>query len=137
MRAAEGGFILWNGAPAGKPWQESFFSAEVGEPETKVNHAWFRGDWWDAVTLAWKDVARGAAYDAPPPASGLPSPGASIFVPFTLAAGASRTIPLRLSWYSGKSNLRSADDPFAWPWPEGRTRGRNLSSLVCRPLRRD
>jgi hypothetical protein len=36
-----------------------------------------------------------------------------------LAAGASRTIPLRLSWYSGKSDLRSADDPFAWPWPEG------------------
>jgi hypothetical protein len=71
------------------------------------------------VTLAWKDVATGAAYDAPPPASGLPSPGASIFVPFTLAAGASRTIPLRLSWYSGKSDLRSADDPFVWPWPEG------------------
>jgi hypothetical protein len=119
VRAAEGGFTLWNGAAADKPWQESFFSAEIGEPETKVNHAWFRGDWWDAVTLAWKDVARGAAYDAPPPASGLPSPGASIFVPFTLAAGASRTIPLRLSWYSGKSDLRSADDPFVWPWPEG------------------
>lgn len=119
VRAAEGGLTLWNGAPTGKPWQESFFSAEVSEPETKVNHAWFRGDWWDAVTLAWKDVARGAAYDARPPASGLSSPGASIFVPFTLVAGASRTIPLRLCWYSGKSNLRSADDPFAWPWPEG------------------
>ena len=120
VRAAEGGFIFWNGAPAEKPWQENFFSAEAGEPETKVNHAWFRGDWWDAVTLAWKDVATGAAYDAPPPASGLPSPGASLFVPFTLAPGASRTIPLRLSWYSGKSDLRSADDPFVWPWPEGK-----------------
>jgi hypothetical protein len=119
VRSAPGGFTFWNGAPADKPWQESFFSAQTGEPETKVNHAWFRGDWWDAVTLAWKDVARGAAYDAPPPESGLPSPGASIFVPFTLAAGASRTIALRLSWYTGLSDLRSADDPFTWPWPEG------------------
>ena len=33
VRAAEGGFTFWNGAPADKPWQESFFSAEVGNPE--------------------------------------------------------------------------------------------------------
>ncbi len=118
VREAPGGFILWNGAPADKPWQESYFSAEVSEPGVKINHAWFRGDWWDAVTLAWKDVARGAAYDAPPPSSGLPSPGASIFVPFRLAPGAARTITLRLCWYSPSSNLRSGDDPFAWPWPE-------------------
>ncbi|HKD48153.1 MAG TPA: GH116 family glycosyl hydrolase [Rhizomicrobium sp.] len=119
VRAAPGGFVFWNGAPSGKPWHESFFSARTSEPETKVNNAWFRGDWWDAVTFAWKDVTQGAAYDAPPPATGIPSPGATIFVPFTLAAGASRTITLRLSWYSGLSDLRSADDPFAWPWPEG------------------
>ena len=44
---------------------------------------------------------QGKAYDAPPLASGAPSPGATIFVPLTLAPGASRTIPLRLSWYAG------------------------------------
>ena len=101
-----------------KPWQESFFSAEAGEPETKVNHAWFRGDWWDAVTLAWKDVATSAAYDAPPPASGLPSPGAasSCLSPWRQAHRA----PFR-SGFPGirAGDLRSADDPFAWPWPQG------------------
>lgn len=119
VRKAPGGFTLWNGAPPGKPWEEAAFSATVSEPDAKVNHSWFRGDWWDALTLAWKDVEHGAAYDAPPPASGPPSPGATLFVPFTLKAGASRTIAVRLAWYCGLSSMRSADDPFAWPWPEG------------------
>ena len=119
VRAAPGGFILWNGATAAKPWEEAAFSATVGEPEAKVNCAWFRGDWWDALTLAWKDVERGAALASPPPESGGPSPGATVSVPFTLAPGASRTITLRLAWYCGRSSMRSKDDPFSWPWPEG------------------
>ena len=32
------------------------FAAFVDEPGTEVNHAWFRGGWWDPLTLAWKDV---------------------------------------------------------------------------------
>ncbi|HXS08217.1 MAG TPA: GH116 family glycosyl hydrolase [Rhizomicrobium sp.] len=118
VRSTPGGFTLWTGAPPEKPWEESSFSAAVSEPEAKVNHAWFRGDWWDALTLAWKDVEQAKAFDAPPPSSGAPSPGASIFVPLSLAPGASRTIALRLSWFSGRSSMRSQDDPFAWPWPE-------------------
>ena len=119
VRPTPGGFTLWTGAPPEKPWEETSFSAAVSEPDAKTNLAWFRGDWWDALTLAWKDVEQARAYDARPPSSGGPSPGASIFVPLSLAPGASRTIALRLSWYSGRSSMRSQDDPFAWPWPEG------------------
>ena len=117
VRAAPGGFTLWNGAPPEKPWEEAAFSATVTEADGKVNLSWFRGDWWDALTLAWKDVERGASYDAPP-ANGAPSPGATIFVPFRLEAGASRTIAVRLAWYCGVSNMRSGEDSFTWPWPE-------------------
>ncbi len=118
VRPAQGGFTLWNGAPADKSWEEVAFAATVSEPDVKVNHSWFRGDWWDALTLAWKDAEHGASYDAPPPSSGLPSPGATLSVPIHLQPGASRMIVLRLSWYCGRSNLRSADDPFSWPWPQ-------------------
>ncbi len=118
VRPTTGGFTLWNGASPGKPWEEVAFTATVSEPDVKVNLSWFRGDWWDALTLAWKDIARAASYDAPPPASGGPSPGATIFVPLRLAPGASRTITVRLAWYCGHSNMRSADNPFAWPWPQ-------------------
>ncbi|MEP6830095.1 MAG: GH116 family glycosyl-hydrolase, partial [Rhizomicrobium sp.] len=120
VRSTPGGFTLWNGAPPEKPWEEVAFAAAVTEPNGKVNHSWFRGDWWDALTLAWKDVARGTSYDAPPPTNSPPSPGATIFVPFHLEAGASRIITVRLAWYCGVSGMRSGDDPFAWPWPDAR-----------------
>lgn len=118
VRATPGGFTLWNGALPEKPWEEAAFTAAVTEPDGKVNHSWFRGDWWDALTLAWKDVEQGASYDAPPPTTGAPSPGATIFVPFRLEAGASRTIAVRLAWYCGVSSMRSGEDSFTWPWPE-------------------
>jgi uncharacterized protein (DUF608 family) len=118
VRSLAGGFVLWNGAPAGKPWEEAAFAATVSDPDVKVNHSWFRGEWWDALTLAWKDVEHGASYDAPPPATGLPSPGATLSVPLHLPPGASRAIVLRLAWHSGTSSMRSGDNPFAWPWPQ-------------------
>ena len=40
-------------------WEEGAFSATVGDPAVKVNHAWFRGGWLDPLTMAWKDVAAG------------------------------------------------------------------------------
>jgi uncharacterized protein (DUF608 family) len=109
VRPVAGGFILWGGGA--KPWEEGAFSATVSEPDAKVNHAWFRGGWWDALTLAWKDVAQGACYDRAPLTEGAPSPGASLFVPFQLAPGASKTITVRLAWFVGQTNLRIGRDP--------------------------
>ena len=110
VRPVGGGFILWGGGAKDKPWEEAAFSATVSEPGVKVNHAWFRGGWWDALTMAWKDVAEGACYDRAPLSDGGPSPGASLFVPFQLAPGASKTIVLRLAWFVGQTNLRVGKD---------------------------
>ncbi len=110
VRPVAGGFILWSGGPKERPWEEGAFSATVSDPAAKVNLAWFRGGWWDALTLAWKDVAEGAAYERGPIVEGGPSPGATIFVKFQLAPGASKTIPLRLAWFSGQTNLRIGKD---------------------------
>jgi uncharacterized protein (DUF608 family) len=106
VRPVGGGFILWGGGAKDKPWEEAAFSATVSEPGVKMNHAWFRGGWWDALTMAWKDVADGACYDRAPLTEGDPSPGATLFVPFQLAPGASKTIALRLAWFVGQTNLR-------------------------------
>ncbi|MGA2659917.1 MAG: GH116 family glycosyl hydrolase [Verrucomicrobiota bacterium] len=111
VRPMTGGFILWGNGPKDKPWEEGAFAATVTEPDAKVNHAWFRGGWWDALTLAWKDIEQGACYDRAPLTDGAPSPGASLFVPFPLAPGASKTIALRLSWFVGRTNLRFGKDP--------------------------
>ena len=111
VRALSGGFVLWAGGPKDKPWEEGSFAVRTSEPEVRVNHAWFRGGWFDDLTLAWRDVELGACYDRPPISEGLPAPGASLFVPFTLAPGASRTIALELSWFVGSSRLRIGGDP--------------------------
>jgi uncharacterized protein (DUF608 family) len=110
VRPAAGGFILWSGTSKVNPSDEAAFSATVSEPGVKVNHAWFRGGWFDALTMAWKDVAEGACYDRAPLTEGAPSPGASLFVPLQLAVGASKTVVLRLAWFSGQTNLRVGKD---------------------------
>lgn len=111
VRTAPGGFVLWGAGTTDKPHEESAFSVTVTEPESKVNHAWFRGGWFDALTMAWKDVAEGACYDRPPVARGDAAPGASLFVPFRIEPGASKTILLRLAWYAGRTILRLGKDP--------------------------
>jgi len=111
VRPVEGGFILWCGSPAERPWEEGAFSVTVSDPEVKVNHTWFRGGWFDPLTMAWRDVAKGACFEAPPPSHGTFSPGATLFVPFQLAPGESKTIIVRLAWFVGQTNMREGKDP--------------------------
>ena len=111
VRPAPGGFILWGAGSQEKPWEEGAFLAAVTDPSVKVNHAWFRGGWFDPLTMAWKDVQDGACYDRPPISEGDPAPGASLFVPLQLAPGASRTVVLQLAWFSGRSDVRQGKDP--------------------------
>jgi uncharacterized protein (DUF608 family) len=110
VRACPGGFVLWGGAGKDKPFEEGAFCATVSDPAVKVNHAWFRGGWFDPLTMAWKDIATAACYDRPPVTDGGPAPGASLFVPFKLAPGEAKTIVLRFAWYVGKTNLRAGKD---------------------------
>jgi len=111
VRKTETGFIFNDAGESGEPWAKGAFSASVVDHDAKVNCAWFRGRWFDAMTMAWKDVADGVCYEQEPHASGEPSPGASIFVPFKLDPNQSKTITLQLSWYMGQSDQRCGKDP--------------------------
>ncbi len=111
VRATPGGFVLWGDAGKDKPQDEGAFSATVTEAGTKVNHAWFRGGWFDPLTMAWREVASGECVERAPLTEGGSSPGASLFVPFTLAPRQSRTIVLRFAWYVGQSAVRTGKEP--------------------------
>jgi uncharacterized protein (DUF608 family) len=111
VRAIRGGFVLWGSGESHEPWDDASLCAQVDDAGAKVNAAWFRGDWFDPLTLAWRDVETGACYERPAPAEGNPAPGASLFVPFTLAPGERKRLTLRLSWYVGSSHLRAGEDP--------------------------
>jgi len=115
VRPMPGGFAFRGTGGANHAWEEGWFSAAVTDPAVKVNHAWFRGGWFDPLTMAWNDVASGACPERRPVTSGPDVPGASLFVPFHLEAGATKTIALRLCWYVGKTNLREGSDPAREP----------------------
>ncbi|MGA2263768.1 MAG: GH116 family glycosyl hydrolase [Acidobacteriota bacterium] len=121
VRTTPGGFVLWGGGTPDRPQEEGAFSAVVTDPEVKVNASWFRGGWFDALTMAWHDIMEGACYERPPVSSGDPSPGATLFVPFRLAPGASKTIVLQLAWHVGRTNLRIGKDPAGAAPTDART----------------
>jgi uncharacterized protein (DUF608 family) len=115
IRPAPQGLVLWEKGSADKPWEQGELSIATTNPSTKVNHAWFRGGWWDPLTMAWNDVQSGACYDRPPVTQGEPPPGASLFVPLSLDPGKSKTVVLQLAWYVGKTNQRHGSDPKELP----------------------
>jgi hypothetical protein len=142
IRPLAGGFIL-EGAIEDRPWTAGAFAVSTDDRAAKVNHAWFRGFAWRH--LVWKDIAEGACYARPPlpEESGEPVPGATLFVPFTLAPGEKKLICIRLGWYVPNSNIRlsgGGSPDFDWrkrhaisrpgegescyePWYAGRYRG--------------
>jgi len=129
VRQTSGGFIFQDTGQPNHPWKKGAFSASVTDPEAKVNCSWFRGGWFDSLTMAWKDVQEGACTEHGPHASGNPSPGAAVFVPFKLGPGQDKTITLQLAWYMGQSDLKKGKDPESLsvekdttyaPWYAGR-----------------
>ena len=90
--------------PAGRTSRERSTLAVFGETPV-VDHAWFRGGWWDALTTLWKDIERGAPLARPPLDSGRPSPGASLYVPLAVAPGETRRVRLLAAWHVPASRL--------------------------------
>jgi uncharacterized protein (DUF608 family) len=113
--ATPGGFVLKGGPGKDKPHEEGAFSATVSELGVKVNCAWFRGGWFDPLTMAWRDIAAGACVERPPVSEGGASPGASLAVPFKLGPRESKTIVLRFAWYAGQSAVRAGKEPQGAP----------------------
>ena len=115
VNAMPGGFQLVGAGSAQHPWDAGSFAAWVDNPAVQVNAAWFRGGWYDAATIAWSDVQSGACFTRPPVTDGPPAPGASLFVPFRIAPGESKTIAVRLAWFVKGSNLNRPGGVILWP----------------------
>lgn len=104
IRATTGGFILRGMGSEGRPADEGQFAAWVEEPDVRVDRAWFRGETFDQMRKVWDNVMSGRTEARNPEPNGA-SPGASLFVPFRIAAGESRTIALHMAWFVPNSDL--------------------------------
>jgi len=109
------GFVLEQPALPDKPEAEGAFAAFTDDPATAVDAAWFRGGWFDALTMVWNRVAAGEVVSQPPHAEGAPGNGGSLYVPFTLKAGEEKTIRLQFAWYVPRSAVRVGGGGGAQP----------------------
>ena len=103
----EKGFILNQNTVEKNPDVEGHCAIFTDERNTVVDYCWFRGGWFDPLTMAWNKVASGDLSTHEPGENG---PGASLFVPFSLKAGETKTIHLYIAWYVPKSWHRIGPD---------------------------
>ncbi|NLA58509.1 MAG: hypothetical protein GX855_06380, partial [Firmicutes bacterium] len=104
------GFVLWQPPSDDKPSIQGAFSATVDAPDAKVNCAWFRGGWFDTLTMVWKVVVDGVCEERPPITEGRQSPGGSIYVPIHLEPGEAKEVKLLFAWHVPNTDLRTGDD---------------------------
>ena len=109
------GFILHQKGSEAKISDEGAFAVFVDDDAAVVDHSWFRGGHWDPITLAWRNIQE-ARLRANPPVEGA-SPGASLFVPLTIAPGQEKTVRVLMAWYVPVTDLRMGRDPAGTPPP--------------------
>lgn len=98
---AKNGFTLINneeGSSLG-----SGFSMFVDDNDAVIDHCWFRGGWFDPLTILWKTIKNGETSANPPVQE--KSPGASIFVTFKLLPAQEKVIVVNFCWYMPDSKL--------------------------------
>jgi uncharacterized protein (DUF608 family) len=111
VRSIEGGFVLSQAGSDEHPEHEGHYAVFVDQPGVVVDHCWFKGGWFDALTLVWRNVAEGLLVDNPPTGGAT---GASLYLPLELGPGEERTVRLMLAWYVPETDLRlGQDDPDA------------------------
>jgi uncharacterized protein (DUF608 family) len=102
------GFVLSNEALPDKPHLKGDFAIFTDQPATVVDHCWFRGGWFDPLTIAWETIRGGNTKSTEPVESG--APGGSLFVPFQLKPNEEKTIRLMMAWYVPNSDLHLGED---------------------------
>ena len=109
--AVDRGFVLRQSDSNDEPANEGSFAVVCDDPDTSVDCTWFRGGWFDARTVLWRHVEAGDVVSNPPLTDGAPSPGGSLYIPFTLPAGGSKQVTILLAWYVRHTALRRGQDP--------------------------
>jgi uncharacterized protein (DUF608 family) len=113
IKPVTNGFVLSQEGPAEAPNDQGDFAIFTNEPNTVVDYCWFRGGWFDGLTMAWNTILNGEVKRNPPIDMG--SPGASLFVPFKLKPGETKVIRIMMAWYVPNTTLKSGRDPEPLP----------------------
>ncbi len=102
------GFLLAQSCQPDKPQYKGDFAIFTDHKNTITDLAWFRGGWFDARTMIWKDLSE---FSFQEDTTTVGSSGASIYVPLDLAPGEEETVRLQMAWYVPHSELRTGPPP--------------------------
>jgi uncharacterized protein (DUF608 family) len=102
------GFILSQDQTAEKPALKTDFAIYTDQSNTVVDYCWFRGGWWDPLTMVWNTIKEGntRSHDAVE----SDAPGASLYVPFKIKHGEEKKIRVMMTWYVPDSELVSGKE---------------------------
>lgn len=108
VRQLTNGFILHQEGSKEKPHWQGDFAIWCDQPTAVIDYCWFRGGWFDPLTITWETIRTGKTKQVAAVESG--SPGASLFVPFNLGAGKSTTLKIYTAWYVPESDLHFGNE---------------------------
>lgn len=103
VKSTSNGFVLTQESTEEKPHLQTDFAIFTDDSDTVVDHRWFRGGWFDPLTMVWNTIKEGKVKSNEPVEEG--APGASLFVPFKLNPGEERIIRVMMAWYVPESEL--------------------------------
>lgn len=103
IKRISNGFVLTQEGAEEKPHLQTNFAICTDEAKTVVDYCWFRGGWFDPLTMVWNTIKEGKVKSNEPVDEG--APGASLFVPFKLQPGKEKTIRVMMTWYVPESDL--------------------------------
>ena len=103
IRPFPNGFIVHQEGSKDKPFEKANFAVFTDQPNAIIDHCWFRGGWWDPLTMAWNAIKEGEAKSVDPVESG--APGASLYIPLSLQPGETKSLKIYLAWYVPQSDI--------------------------------
>lgn len=112
IKAMPQGFVLSQSGTDAEPYLQGDFAIFTDQDSPKINYCWFRGGWFDSLTMVWNAIESGDMPQSPVVEKG--APGASMFIPVTLLPGEKKTIRIYAAWYVPRSALRLGEEPDDW-----------------------
>lgn len=103
IQPIQNGFILSAAGTDAAPEKQGDFAIFTNDASTVVDHCWFRGGWFDPLTMIWNTISSTVTESREPVEKD--APGASLFVPFTLQPGQEKNIRLLMAWYVPHTKL--------------------------------